>query len=52
MMTIAILLTARIFLKKRFPLLIERVDILVRSKLGIQLPGGKKNTRIKNLQRM
>lgn len=38
MMTIAIFLTARIFLKKRYPGFIERVDTIIKSKLGIQLP--------------
>lgn len=38
MMTIAILLATRIFLKKRYPSFILKVDAFVKRKMGVQLP--------------
>lgn len=38
MVTIAILLTVRIYLKKRYPGLILKVDTFIKRKVGIQLP--------------
>lgn len=38
MMTVVILLTVRSILKKRYPVMIERLDAFVKCKLGVQLP--------------
>jgi len=38
MLTIAILLTVRTVLKKKYPEMIERIDAFVKRKVGVQLP--------------
>lgn len=38
MLTIAIIISLRALLKKRYPLIIARVDAFIKSKIGLQLP--------------
>ncbi len=38
MLTMVILVSLRVLMKKRYPLLIERLDAFIKRKIGLQLP--------------